>query len=211
VPDEEIVRGYEVDGEWVTVEAAELDAAAPILTRSIEVRDFVDAHEIDPIHFQRPYYLGPGEGGEEQFVVLREAIRRSGKVGVVEFVLLRRQHLAVLRPHGEALLLETLYYPEELIDERELALPATTRLREGEIRLATEVIELRSRRPFDLSDYQDEYRLRILDLIREKAAGRIPEGAALPAAPEPTPIIDLTRRLRESLEVVRREEGGRAA
>lgn len=211
VPTEEIVRGYQLDDRWIVVTPTELDAAAPGLTRTIEIREFIDEREIDPIYYQRPYYLAPDEGGEDQFVVLREAIRRSGKVGLAEFVLMRRQHLAVLRPRGEALVLETLFYPEELIDERDLELSASTRLREGEIRMAAEVIELRARQPSDFSRYRDEYRERLMGLIREKAAGQLPAAAAKPVPPAPTPIIDLPRRLRESLERARREEARRAA
>lgn len=211
VPDAEIVRGYETTDGWLVVEPDELRALAPIRTRAIEIREFVDEHELDPIYYRRPYYLGPGEGGEELYVMLREAIRRSGKVGIAEFVLLQRQHLALLRPRGEALVLETLHYPEEVIDEEELALPASTRLREGEIRTAVELIRERSRHPFDISRYSNEYRERIVELLRAKAAGELPPELVPPAAPEPTPVIDLTRRLRESLERVRGEEGRRAA
>lgn len=208
---DEIVRGYPVDGEWVTVTDAELESLAPTLTHSIEIREFVDLHEIDPILYRRPYYLAPDEGGEESYVMLREAIRRSGKVGIAEFVLMHRQHLAVLRPRGEALVVETLHYPEELIDERELELPATTEVREGDIRMAVEVVERRSRRPFDPARYRDQYRSAVLELIRQKVEGQLPAELVRPAAPAPTPILDLTRRLRESLERVQREEGRRAA
>lgn len=211
VPDEEVVRGYETEEGWVVLTPEEIEAAAPDLTRSIEVREFVAAHEVDSIYFRQPYYLAPGEGAEELYVMLREAIRRSGMVGVAEFVLLLRQHLAILRPRGEALVLETLHYPEELIDERELELPGTTRLREGDIRMAVELIERRASRPFDITRYRNRYRERILELISAKSEGRLPPELVPPAAPEPTPVIDLTRRLRESLERVRREGERRAA
>jgi DNA end-binding protein Ku len=211
VPDEEIVRGFATAEGWIVVDPSEIEALAPIATHTIEVREFADLHEVDPIYNRRPYYLAPDDGGLELYVMLREAIRRSGKVGIAEFVLLRRQHLAILRPLGEALVLETLHYPEELIDEHEIDIPATTLLREAEIRMAVEVIERRSRRPFEISSYRNEYRERILDLVREKAAGRLPRELMPATTPSPTPVIDLTRRLRESLERVRREEERRAA
>lgn len=199
VMDEEIVRGIEVDGEWVTVADDELARLAPRLTRTIEIRDFVDLREIDPVYYRKPYFLAPDEGGEEAYVMLREAIRRSGKVGVAEFVLMHREHLAVIRAGEEALLVETLHYPEELIDERELEVPAQTRLREGEIRMATDLIRNLSR-TFDPSRYRNDYRARVLELLRGKAQGRLPERLELPPPPEPTPVVDLTRRLRESLD-----------
>lgn len=199
VPDDEIVRGIEVDGEWVTVTDEELARLAPRLTRSIEIRDFVDLREIDPVYYRKPYFLAPDEGGEEAYVMLREALRRSGKVGVAEFVLVHREHLAVVRPGEEALLLETLHYPEELIDERELELPTGTRLREGEIRMATELIRNLST-GFDASRYRNDYRARVLELLRGKAEGRLPPALEAPPMPEPTPVADLSRRLRESLE-----------
>lgn len=199
VMDEEIVRGIEVGGEWVTVTDDELARLAPRLTRTIEIRDFVDLREIDPVYYRKPYFLAPDEGGEEAYVMLREAIRRSGKVGVAEFVLMHREHLAVIRAGEEALLVETLHYPEELIDERELEVPAQTRLREGEIRMATDLIRNLSR-TFDPSRYRNDYRARVLELLRGKAQGRLPERLELPPPPEPTPVVDLTRRLRESLD-----------
>lgn len=199
VPDEEIVRAVEVDGQWVTVADEELARLAPHLTRTIEIRDFVDLREIDPVFYRKPYYLAPDEGGEEAYVVLREALRRSGKVGIAEFVLLHREHLAVVRPGDEALLVETLHYPEELIDERELELPTGTRLREGEIRMATELIRNLAM-GFDATRYRNEYRARIIELLRGKAEGRLPPALETPPAPEPTPVADLTERLRKSLE-----------
>lgn len=210
VPNEEIVRGYPLDGEWVVVRDEELQRAAPTLTRSIEIREFVDLHDIDPIFYRTPYYLAPDEGGDDLYVMLREAIRRSGKVGVAQFVLLHREHLAVVRDRNEALLLETLYYPEELIDESELEMPAETRLREGEIRMATELIRNLSR-PFDPSKYRYEYRSRLLEIILRKAEGRLPPELAPPEAPKPTPVIDLAERLRKSLERVEREARRRTA
>ncbi|MFW6201351.1 MAG: Ku protein [Gemmatimonadota bacterium] len=205
VPDEEIVRGYRLDGEWVTVSDEELDRLAPTLRRTIDIHDFVDLHEIDPVYFRRPYYVAPDEDGEEIYVMLREAIRRSGKVGIAEFVLMHREHLAVVRTRGEALVVETLHYPEELIDEEALELPAETRLREGEIRMAVELIENLATR-FEPSRYRNEYRDDVLDLIRRKARGELPpELRRPPPEPRPTSVIELDRRLRESVERARRE------
>lgn len=207
VPDEEIVRGYRIEGEWVVVDDAELEGVEPRLTRTIEVREFVDLHDIDPVYFRTPYYLAPDEGGEEIYVMLREAIRRSGKVGVAEFVLMHREHLAALRTRGDALVLETMYYPQELIDDAELELPVETRLREGEIRMAVQLIQNLAG-PFDASRYRNEYRERVIDLLRHKARGELPEELRPPAPPEPTPVIDLTRRLKESLEQSAEERAG---
>jgi len=209
VPDDEIVRGYKSDDEWIVLTDEELRAAAPVLTRTIEIRDFVDLHTIDPILFRQPYYLAPAEGAAEMYVMLREALRRSDKVGIATFVLMHREHLAAVRAMGEALVLETMHYPEEIIDEHELDLPAETRLREGEIRMAVELIQNQAT-SFDPSAYRNEYRAKLLDLIRSKAAGRLPPGLVPPPPPEPTPVVDLAERLRESLERVR-DERRRAA
>jgi len=210
VAHDEIVRGYPLDGEWVTVTDEELQRVAPRLTRTIEIRDFVDRHEIDPLYYRRPYFLVPDEGGEEAFVMLREAIRRSGKVGVAVFVLMHREHLGIVRAGEEAILLETLHFPEELIDERTLELPTQTRMREGDIRLAVDVIRGLSR-PFDPSRYRNQYREEVLELLRRKAEGRLPAELEARPAPEPTPVIDLTRRLRESLDRLRSAGERRAA
>ncbi|HLU25665.1 MAG TPA: Ku protein [Longimicrobiales bacterium] len=204
VPDEEIVRGYRTNGEWIVLRDEELHAAAPVLTRTIEIRDFVDLHGIDPILFRKPYYLAPAEGAAELYVMLREALRRSDKVGIATFVLMHREHLAAIRAMGEALVLETMHYPEEIIDEQELDLPAETQLREGEIRMAVELIRNQAT-TFDPSAYRNEYRARVLELIRNKAAGQLPPGLAPPPPPEPTSVVDLAERLRESLERVQAE------
>lgn len=211
VPPEEIVRGYDHDGEWVILEDEELDALAPLPTQTIEVREFVSETEIDPIYHRRPYYLTPDEEEPEGYLILREALRRSGRVGIVEFVLLRRQYLGLLRPYGGLIALETLYYPAELLDPKLLAPPASATLREGEIGMATELIERLTRREFELSDYRDEYRERLLGLIEERAAGRARVVPHPLPAPDPTPVIDLGDRLRESLERARDEDLGRAA
>lgn len=212
VPAEEIVRGYETEDGWLVVEDEELSRAAPTLTRTIDVREFVDLRDIDPIYFRKPYYVAPDEGGEDLYVLLREALRRSGKVGIAQFVLMHREHLAAVRVQGDALVVQTLYFPEELISERELALPAETRLREGDIRMGVELIG-RLSHEFDASRYRNEYRERVLEILREKAEGRLPPGLERPAPPppRPTPVLDLTRRLRESLERVAEERRRRAA
>lgn len=207
---DEIVRGYEVDGEWVVVTDEEIERAAPHRTRTVVIQEFVDLHEIDPILFRKPYYLAPDEGGEDLYVMMREALRRSAKVGIAQFVLLHREHLAALRVVGDALVLETMHYPEELIPERELALPTETRLREGEIRMAVELIENLSR-PFDPTRYRNRYRAELLEVIRKKAKGELPPELEPPPIPEPTSVVDLTRRLRESLERRRAESERRAA
>ena len=212
VPAEEIVRGYPADDGWLVVEDEELSRAAPTLTRTIDVREFVDLRDIDPIYFRKPYYVAPDEGGEDLYVLLREALRRSGKVGIAQFVLMHREHLAAVRVQGDALVVQTLYFPEELIPEGELALPAETRLREGDIRMGVELIG-RLSHEFDASRYRNEYRERLLEILREKAEGRLPPELERPAPPppRPTPVLDLTRRLRESLERVAEERRRRAA
>ncbi|HET9983370.1 MAG TPA: Ku protein [Longimicrobiales bacterium] len=203
VPTEEIVRALKVGDEWVVVSDEEIHHAAPRLTRTVEIRDFVDLHEIDPVLFRKPYYLAPDDGGEEMYVMLREAIRRSGKVGIAELVLLHREHVAAVMVRGEALVLETLYYPEEIIDAAELELPAETRLREGEIRMAVELIRNLST-VFEPARYRNEFRAELLDLVRRRAHGEIPEELEAPAPARPTPVIDLSERLRQSLERTRR-------
>ena len=210
VPDTEVVRGYPLDDDWVVLTSQEIEAAAPTLTRSITIQTFVDLHEIDPIFFRKPYYLAPAEGGEELYATVREAIRRSGKVGIARFVLLHREHLAVVRTVQDTLIAETLHYPEELIDPREVEPPAEVRLREGEIRLAVELIRHLSG-SFDPAEYRNEFRQRVLELIRQKAEGRLPPELVPPPPPTPTPVVDLTRRLRESLERAERERRRRAA
>lgn len=173
VPPEEIVRGYEVARDsYVIVTDEELEALAPRVTSGIEIEEFVDLAEIDPVFFENSYYLVPDKGGAKAYALLRAAMHDAGKVALGRVVLRNRQYLVALRPAGRALAMSTLYYPDEVVDQDDLeGLPGDdVEASERELAMARQLIGALSAE-FDPSKYHDEYREQLLALIDEKANG----------------------------------------
>jgi DNA end-binding protein Ku len=201
---EDLVRGYEVEPErYVIIEDEELDSLAPLARRTIEITEFVNLSEVDPIYFDRPYYLAPEQGSEQPYRLVMEALRRTGKIGLGTFVLRTKEHLVALRPLGEALCVETLFFHDEVVDAREFpGIPVEAEVGERELRVAEGIIEAMSG-AFEPEQYRDEYREALMDLIERKA-----EGEAVPAQgvepPEPGKIVDLMAALEASLAEARR-------
>jgi DNA end-binding protein Ku len=204
VPFEEIVKGYEIaPGRHVIVEPEEFAALEPAFTRTIDVEDFVQIEEIDPIYFDRPYYLAPNRGGARAYRLLLEAMRDTNRVAIARVVLRSRQQLVAIRPHGEVLMMTTMTFGDEiqpLEDLHELQ-EAEVELGEQELEIAHRLIEAVAK-PFDISNYRDTYREALLDLIDRKASG---EEIALepPARDEPLQAPDLMSALEASIEQVR--------
>jgi DNA end-binding protein Ku len=204
VPFEEIVKGYEIaPGRHVIVEPEEFAALEPAFTRTIDVEDFVQLEEIDPIYFDRPYYLAPNRGGARAYRLLLEAMRDTNRVAIARVVLRSRQQLVAIRPHGEALMMTTMTFGDEiqpLEDLHELQ-EAEVELGEQELEIAHRLIEAVAK-PFDITNYRDTYREALLDLIDRKASG---EEIALepPARDEPLQAPDLMSALEASIEQVR--------
>jgi DNA end-binding protein Ku len=203
VPYEEIVKGYEITPEhYVLISTDELDALDPKATRTIDIEEFVDLAEIDPIYYDHSYYLAPATGGAKAYRLLGDAMRESGKVGIGKVVLRSKQQLCALRPAGEALALSTMLYGDEVLspdrlDELESVSEAEATKRE--LTMAQQLIESLSA-DFEPEKYHDEYRARVLDLIERKAAGE--EIAIQPQAEEPAAAPDLMAALEASLAAV---------
>jgi len=199
VPFEEIVKGYEIaPGQYVTITPGELDALAPQVTEGIEIAEFVDLSEIDPVYFESSYYLAPAKGGSKAYGLLLHAMRESNKVALGRVVLRQKQYLVALRPAGDALSMATLYYPDEVvatdsIDDlpKEPLVPA-----EREMTMARQLIDALST-SFDPSQYRDEYRDKVLELIEQKASGEIVVAAA--PSERPAPVVDLMAALEASI------------
>jgi DNA end-binding protein Ku len=198
VEPDDIVRGFEFEkGRYVELSDEDLDRLDVELTHSIDICDFVALEEIDPIYFRKAYYLLPGPGAEKPYRLLVQALEETGKVGIAKVVIRNKQHLACLRPYEGLLLLETMYYADEV------RAPATldgdirsADLRAGEVEMAKTLVENLSA-PFDPSKYDDTYRKELLELIRAKAKGRkLPE----PAEADEGEVVDLMAALRESVE-----------
>ena len=200
VDPDDIVRGFEVEkGRYVTLDDEDLDRLDIELTKTIEICEFVDLDEIDPIYFRKAYYLLPEEGGEKPYRLLVRALEETGKVGIAKVVIRNKQHLAALRPWQGLLLLETMYYADEVRQPEHV--DGDAELRKPEVEMAKSLVENLSE-PFDPSKYDDTYRKELLDLIKAKAKGRkLPE----PAQEEEAEVVDLMAALRESVKETKRK------
>jgi DNA end-binding protein Ku len=195
VPKEEIVRGFEIDkGRYVPIDDDDLDRLDIELTHSIDICDFVDLDEIDPIYFRKAYYLLPQEGAEKPYRLLVKALEETGKVGIAKVVIRNKQHLAALRAADGRLVLETMYYADEVRQPE--ALDGTARVQKAEVDMAKTLVENLSA-SFDPGKYDDTYRKELLELIRAKAEGQdLPE----PKGEDTGEVVDLMSALRESVE-----------
>src|SRR6185312_7931178 len=205
VPWSEIVKGYEVKkGEMAILTPEDFKHAALNRSETIDILAFVEAGEIDPRYFETPYYLVPAKGGERAYALLRETMRKSGKVAVAQVVLRQSQHLASVTPIGDALVFTTLRFAHEVVDARELELPAAKSVSAHEMELAAKLVEgfADTWKP---ERYHDKYTENLLAIIKTKAKkGATPRlGELAPAAPTGQ-ITDLMEKLRASLAGGRR-------
>lgn len=202
VPRERIVKAFRLDdGRYVTLTDEDFKRASPERTQRIEIHAFVDGSKIEPAYFDRPYFLEPAAKNEKAYALLREAMKRSGKVGVATIVLRAREHLAALIARGPALTLELLRYSEELRDPADLHLPdESLALPENELAMAQRLVEELSA-PWKPEAYKDQYRGELLAFIAKKAkAGKAEAGPEVPEASESaTPPADIMTLLKKSL------------
>jgi DNA end-binding protein Ku len=210
VPYDEIVKGYEIAPEqYVVLSRDELEDLDPQKTKAIEIEDFVDLDQIDPIYFDHPYYLGPDKGAEKAYALLVKAMGDANKVAVARFVLRSRENLAAIRPMGKVLTMATMRFADEVTSPDELSdeIPESNKkLERREVEMAKQLIESLSG-DFDPEKYRDEYREELLALIERKARGEeIVE--AVSEEPKPTKAPDLMAALEESLAAVKGEEDG---
>jgi DNA end-binding protein Ku len=196
VPDDQIVKGYEVsDGEYVTLTPEELAAAHVEGDKVIEIHDFVPLEEIDPILFERPYRLGPDEGAERVYSLLARALETSGLVGVGTFVFHDRDQLACLRVKDGVLLLERMYFADEIRDTGDIEPKGKRPVDKRELQLAVDLIE-RMKGPFDHAAYRDHYRDRLMAIVDKKRKG---ETISAPQAEQRRAPDDLMAALEASL------------
>jgi DNA end-binding protein Ku len=204
VPYEHIVKGYEVAPDrYVVVDTAELEALDPKKTRTIEIEQFVDAAEIDPILYDQPYYLAPAPGAAKAYRLMLEAMRGSGRVAIARVVLRQKEHLVALRATDEVLVMETLVFADEVVAPSTLdeVRDGEVEVSERELEVARQLIEMLSG-PFDATQYHDDYREAVLALIERKVAGE--QIAIAPAAPAPPVAPDLMAALQASVDAVGR-------
>jgi len=203
VDNEDVIRGFEVEKDrYVPLKDEDVDRLDIELTKTIDICDFVDLDEIDPIYFRKAYYLLPQEGGEKPYRLLVRALEETGKVGIAKVVIRNKQHLAALRPYEGVLVLETMYYADEVREPEKV--DGKVQLRKPEVEMAKSLVENLSE-PFDPAKYDDTYRKELLELLRSKAAG---EPLPSPEPEEEAEVVDLMAALRESVE--RTQKKGRS-
>jgi DNA end-binding protein Ku len=205
VPYEQIVKGYELSPErYVLVEPEELDALDPEATHTIDIEEFVDLAEIDPIFFVSAYYLAPGKGAEKSYALLARAMEEQGRVALARFVMRTKQYLASVRAKEGMLLLSTMVYADEVVPPEQLPeLDDIDRVKvnDKEVAMAAQLIDSLSA-DFEPERFRDTYRDQVLDLIERKAGG---EEITVEAAPEPeaTSVVDLMAALEASVKDAR--------
>jgi DNA end-binding protein Ku len=196
---EDLVKGYEYQkGHFVVLTKDDFKAAALEKTRRIDILDFVNAEDIDDRFFDRPYYLTPGKGGDVAYALLREAIRRSERIGIAKFILRDVQHLAAVEVIGEALVLSTLRFADELVDVASFEFPSAANIKKKELDMAETLVQ-------SLADewkpekYADDYRENLMRVITAKMKGKSADLVS-DERPHDSNVVDLMERLRRSLE-----------
>ena len=203
----DIVKGADVGGDYVLLDQDELDSVAPGRSRLMDIHTFVDTGDIDPLYFNKAYFLGPG--GDETgklYALLREAMEKAGKAAIASFVMRGREYLAAVRPDRDILVLETLFFADEVRDPAQQIpdLPGRVKLSRQELSMARQLIEAMSG-PWKPSDYRDTYTDRVNDLIDAKKHKKKVKLA--PAAPAATNVVDLSEALQSSVEAARKGSG----
>jgi DNA end-binding protein Ku len=203
VPYEDIVKGYELRPDtYVTITSDELETLEPKATKTIDIEDFVDLDQIDPIFFERPYYLVPDKGGAKAYALLRAAMQETNKVGIARVVLRTKQYLAAIRAKDDVLVLETMLFPDEVNPTEDLDLPGEeVDVSAREEKMARQLIDSLTTE-FEPDKYHDEYREKVLALIEQKAAGQ--EIVVEEPTEEPTKVVDLMAALEASLAAVKK-------
>jgi DNA end-binding protein Ku len=201
---DQIVKGFELTKDrYVVITPDEMDALDPERTRTVDIEDFVDLADIDPIYYDHPYYLVPDKGAAKAYGLLLNAMEASGKVAIARVVLRSKEQLVAIRPAGELLMMETMIFADEVVPHDEIDdLPDAKDLKvsDREVQMAQQLIDSLSSE-FEPEKYRDEYRDKVLDLIERKAQGE--EIIAAPEAPAPAKVPDLMAALEASLAAVK--------
>jgi DNA end-binding protein Ku len=211
VPYGEIVKGYEIDkGRFVIVTPEELESVEPTQSRTIEIEDFVDLDDIDPIFFDKTYYLGPASdvGAEKPYALLHRALSETRKVAIARFVMRTKEYLACIRPVGDLLGIETMYFPDEVrgADDVENT-PIEVEVSDRELSIAEQLVESMAG-AWEPERYTDRYRERVLELVEAKARG---EDVVVEPQAAPAPVSDLMAALEASVKAARERKGGAPA
>jgi DNA end-binding protein Ku len=198
IPFDDIVRGFEwEDGNYVVLTDEDLKKADVKKTKMIEIMDFVDQKEVDPMYFEKPYFLEPDKNADKPYALLREALKKSKKLGIARFVIREKEHLGAIEARGKVIVLEQMKFANELRDPKGLNLPGSENVQAKEVEMALKLIEQLTSK-FKPEQYKDQYTEEVRELITQKAKGRKlkPKGKE----PQPTKVADLMDILKASLE-----------
>ena len=201
VPWDQIVKGYEYEkGKYIVLKEEDFQRVDLEATQTVDIQDFVDLDEIDPIFFYKPYYLEPQKGGDKAYALLRDSLKEKKKVGIAKVVIKTREYLAGVKPEDGALVLELMHFGDELIDTSKLHLPKKAEVGKRELNMATALIDSMSAK-WNPEKYKDDYREALMEVIEEKVEAGGKEIEAKPRkAAKPTKVIDLVKVLQQSLE-----------
>lgn len=202
VTQDDIVRGYEYEsGRFVIINEEDMDKIPDERTRTIDIIDFVSLEEIDPLYFDKTYYLGPGEAGEKPYSLLRQAMADTGKIAVAKVVIRNKESLAVVRGYQDYLVMETIFYPDEIRDTAQLpGFDKKITLHDNELKMARELIENLAT-AFEPEKYTDEYRKKLMEMIHAKIEG---EQIAVPEVVGKGKVVDLMDALKASVEMAKK-------
>ncbi len=193
-----LVRGYEfAKDQYVRFTDEELKSLEQETSKLIDISEFVPLPKVDPIYFDKAYYLGPDKGGEKAYRLLADAMAKTGRVALAKFVMRGKESLVIIRPAQDGLMLHTMYFAAEIRNFGEIDKGQSARPKEGELELAIRLIEELSNEEFKPEQYQDEYRLRVLDLVNLKVEGK--EVTSVGPQVQRAQVIDLMEALKESL------------
>ena len=193
---ENIGKAYKYNGDYILLDDEDFEAAAPEKSKIIEVNNFVREDEIDTIYFENSYYIEPEKSGEKAYALLREALAKSGKVGLAQFVMRTSATLSVIKPSGNILVLSKIRFAEEIRKTDELKVPAKSAVKPEEIKMALALINQYTE-PFDISKYRDEYAASLMKVIEDRASGK--KGKVRKLKIVPTKTDNLMDQLKASL------------
>ena len=199
---DEIVRGYQYEkGKYIVLNDDDFGRVDIEATQTVDIQEFVELDDIDPVFFSKPYYMEPAKGGDKAYALLRETLRDSGKVGVAKVVIKTREHLAAVKAQKDVLVLELMHFQNEIIDSGELHVPGALKLGKKELDMAQQLVSSMSGE-WDPEKYKDDYKAALMEVIEEKiaAGGKEISKGKKPAKVKPTNVIDLVSVLQKSLQ-----------
>jgi DNA end-binding protein Ku len=200
VPWDEIVKGYEYEkGQYVVISDEDFKKVNPVATQSVDILEFVDLDQINPMFFDKPYYLEPSKQGKHAYALLRDALTKANKVAIARVVVRTKEYIAAVKPIGEALVLELMHWAGEIVSPSTLELPGEETFPEGELKMAKMLIDTMSVEKFEPEKFVNKYHDELMAMIELRAQGKeIPEPKA-PAAPR-SKVVNLMDMLAQSLE-----------